>query len=469
MSGRDTGQQSLARDDSLYRREVAVSLGFFAAMCLVVLVKAPQLLEPDDYAYRASIVALSQGHLLLTNAQFLSLRAQLSAHDGGGIYQWVHLANGKWISQKNPGYPFFAVFFQWLHGPRWAPLFYGALACAGLFYGARQWLGRWGGTYAVAAYCSSGAALNFAWRPTMPTFTDASLIAAAAGVLLGVLLATADPPVRRLLLGALAFVALEGAVLIRYTDVVVLIVAVITVLVVHRVSVLTRAMLITWLATVVLFALGDTALNRYLYGGVLTTGYKAGLVTFASSAIAPNLERMPVRLVESMPMTLLGAVALGWIVLRLVRSRQLDGHSPRRARANVDATVALVLFAGWVGVWGLYATYTWTVGQTIGATNPEHVVRFYVPVLGLVALLVAWLLTQLPRWLPVAVLAALVGTGLWSYQTPANRIVAGPAPPRAVVSQRRGDAPVRDDRHRLAVTVRTASESPGRERNDPFP
>jgi hypothetical protein len=69
----------------------------------------------------------------------------------------------------------------------------------------------------------------------------------------------------------------------------------------------------------------------------------------------------------------------------------------------------------------------------------------------------------------VAVLAALVGTGLWSYQTPANRIVAGPAPPRAVVSQRRGDAPVRDDRHRLAVTVRTASESPGRERNDPFP
>ena len=35
-------------------------------------VKSAQISDPDDYAYRASIVALTQGHLLLTNAQYLA-------------------------------------------------------------------------------------------------------------------------------------------------------------------------------------------------------------------------------------------------------------------------------------------------------------------------------------------------------------------------------------------------------------
>ncbi|HZX97922.1 MAG TPA: hypothetical protein VFE92_00265 [Dermatophilaceae bacterium] len=42
----------------------------------------------------------------------------------------------------------------------------------------------------VILFCSSGAALVFAWRATMPTFTDASLIAAGAGALLWTMLAT---------------------------------------------------------------------------------------------------------------------------------------------------------------------------------------------------------------------------------------------------------------------------------------
>lgn len=433
-----------------------VAVGVFVAMCVAVLVKAPQLLEPDDYAYRASIVALSQGHVLLTNSQFLALSRQLSAHDGGGIYQWVHLPNGKWISQKNPGYPFFAVIFQWLHALRLAPLFYGAVACAGLFYGARRWLGRWGGAYAVALYCTSGAALNFAWRSTMPTFTDASLIAAAAGLLLGVLLATEDPERRRLVFGGFAFVALEGAVLIRYSDVVVLVVAVVVVLALYRACALTPVMLLSWLATVVVFALGDLGLNRLLYGGFLKTGYGSGLITFATSAIAPNLERMPVRLVESLPMVVLAVVALGWIAVRLVRSRRRLDASPERTRARRDATVALVLFAGWLSVWGLYATYTWTVGQTIGPTNPVHVVRFYVPVLGLIALLAAWLLVQLPRWLPVVALAAVVGAGLWSYQTPANRIIGGPPPHLAHA----GSSRVQRSSHSVSKPVAARGRSP---------
>lgn len=64
------------------------------------------------------------------------------------------------------------------------PAFRGALGCLGLFFGARRWLGRFGGAAAVGLFCSAGAALLFAWRDYMPTFTEASLIAAGTGALL---------------------------------------------------------------------------------------------------------------------------------------------------------------------------------------------------------------------------------------------------------------------------------------------
>jgi hypothetical protein len=378
-------------------------------------------MEPDDYAYRASIIALSQGHLLLTNAQYFALKAALSVHGGPGIEQWVHLTSGKWISQKNPGYPFFAVAFQWLHALRAAPLFYGACGSAGLFYGARRWLGGWGGVYAVTLYCFSGAALIFAWRPTMPTFTDASLIAAAAGLLLGVLLDKHDPPRRRFILGALAFLALDGATFIRYTDGVVLAVSLLAVTVFARACRVKWATVVGWFATVVGFVVFDLVLNHALYGGVFTTGYRSGLVTFHTSAIGPNIERMPSRLIESLPMSVLALVTVVWIVARMrsaLRSRS-NGASRR------DVGVVFSLGAAWLALWALYSAYTWTVGQTLGPGNPIHVVRFYVPVLGPIALLAAWLLVRLRGWVSAVLLAVLVGVALWSYVTPTNDLIVG--------------------------------------------
>ena len=103
-----------------------------------------------------------------------------------------------------------------------APLFYGALGCLGLFAGARRWLGRFGGAAAVGLFCSSGAALLFAWRDYMPTFTEASLIAAGTGALLWAVLATDVASRWRTVAGLAGFAALEAAVFTRYTDIVVL-------------------------------------------------------------------------------------------------------------------------------------------------------------------------------------------------------------------------------------------------------
>ena len=273
----------------LGRAEVLVAVLAFAAMCVAVLTRAVQLLEPDDYAYRASIIALTRGHLSLTNAGYQALLKELSSGGGQGIAQWVQTAGGTWISEKNPGYPFLAAPFQALGMLRLAPLFYGALGCLGLFVGARRWLGRWGGTWAVVLFCSSGAALAFAWRATMPTFTDASLIAAGTGALLWAILASERSARLRTAVGLLGFLALDAAVLVRYTDVVVLAVAVLATLLVFRRATLPLRAVGWWLGSVASLVGGILAFDQLFYGNALKTGYSSSLVTFSLSSVVPNL------------------------------------------------------------------------------------------------------------------------------------------------------------------------------------
>jgi len=401
--------------------EVVVAVLIFAAFCALVLVKSPQTLEPDDSAYRASIVALTHGHMVLTNAQYSALNRELAASGGQGIMQWHQLASGKWISEKNPGYPFFAMVFYLLGVLRVTPLFWGAIACLALFAGARRWLGRGGGVWAVALYCSSGAALVFAWRATMPTFTDASLIAAGAGGLLWAMLARDAAGRRRLVAGLLAMLAFAGAVFIRYTNVVELAVAIAAVLAARRAARLPWRTVAVWLGAVAVFAAALLAFNQLVYGGATATGYSAGEITFSPSAILPNLQHMPAHLLGSMPMLVLAVAALGWIVVRLARKGWTTDAAASSA-ARRDVLVAAALAAGWVAMWALYSAYTWTEqmgGQ--GASQTVHVIRFYVPVIGLIALLGAWLLSRLPKWLPPAVLATVVVLGVLSFQTMATQ------------------------------------------------
>src|SRR6476659_1766838 len=145
--------------------EAALAGAAFAALCAVVLSVAPQAAEPDDGAYRASIVAITEGHFLtLSTAQAQSLASTLDDNPAAPPNQWVQVAPGRYMSEKDPGYPLLAAEFEKLGIIRWAPLFFGALACLGLFVGARRWLGRSRGPAAVRLYYPSGAALALACR-----------------------------------------------------------------------------------------------------------------------------------------------------------------------------------------------------------------------------------------------------------------------------------------------------------------
>ena len=332
------------------------------------------------------------------------------------------------IGEKDPGYPFLAAPFQWLGVIRLAPLFYGALGGLGLFAGARRWLGRFGGAVAVGLFCSSGAALLFAWRDYMPTFTEASLIAAGTGVLLWAVLATEASSRRRTWAGLGGFVALEVAVFVRYTDVVVLGCAVVAVAVAWRLRAvrLPAGALGWWLGSVAVFGAGVAVFDDVVYGGPLTSGYRPGEITFSHGAVLPNLQLMPAHLIQAMPVLVLGLAVLAWITGRRVRLRRADGEPTARARR--DFAVGLALAASWFSVWGLYAAYTWTAHSGLSTLQAA---RFYVPAIGAIALLAAWLVIRVPPRAALAavtsaaIIAVMFGLGVWSFG--AMRPAAGPA------------------------------------------
>jgi hypothetical protein len=403
--------------------EAVLAVVAFAALCAVVLaVGAPKIAaEPDDGAYHHSIVAITMGDFFTLSIAQLNALAKKMDDPAGQVVpnQWVEVGHGRYISEKDPGYPYLAAPFQALGIIQWAQLFFAALACIGLFVGARRWLGRFGGPAAVGLYCSSGAALLFAWRMYMPTFTDASLVAAGSGALLWAMLATEASSGRRTWAGLAGFVALEIATFVRYTDIVILGCAVAAVVVTWwlRATKLPLRTLCLWLASVVGFGVGVAIFDDLIYGGPLTTGYQPGEVAFGFGAIGPNLRIMPAHLLRTMPMLVLGLVALTWILVRRLALRRVGGR--REAVAHRDLWVGLAVAASWFAIWGLYSAYTWTTDGGVDLT----VIRFYVPAIGAISLLGAWLVTRIPgrAWVvgltSTAVITALFGLGVWSFHS----------------------------------------------------
>ena len=270
----------------------------------------------------------------------------------------------------------------------------------------------------MGLYCSSGAALAFAWRDYMPTFTDASLIAAGSGTLLWAVLATEASSRRRTWAGLAGFAAIEIATFVRYTDIVILGCAVVAVIVAWRLRAarLPLRTLCWWLASVAVFGAGVAIFDDLVYGGPLTTGYQPGEVTFGLGAIGPNLRIMPAHLMQAMPMLVLGLIALAWIIVRWLVLRRVGGQAGAVARR--DLWVGLAVAASWFAVWGLYSAYTWTTDPT---SVTVQVVRFYVPAIGAISLLGAWLVTRIPgrAWraglTSAAVITAMFGLGVWSF------------------------------------------------------
>ena len=115
-------------------------------------------------------------------------------------------------------------------------------------------------------------------------------------------------------------------------------------------------------------------------------------------------------------MLVLALIALAWIILRWLLLGPDNGETAAVARR--DLAVAAALAASWFAIWGLYSAYTWTTDPT---SVTVQVVRFYLPAIGAIALLGAWLVTRIPgrAWLAgvtsTVVITALFALGVWAF------------------------------------------------------
>gem|GEM_PF-276944 len=447
-----------ARNRAITWFPAIIAVLFFLAFSAIVLSQPEKMIEPDPYAYRASIAALENGNINLSQEQYDALSLELQQTSlGGGIMQWHQNDDGSWISEKNPGYPFLAVGFDEAGALRLAPLFYGAVACLAMWFGARRWLGRWGGTFAVGAYCSTALAMVMAWRSTMPTFTDASLIAAGLGLLIWSVVALDRSRPIRTIVGALAFFSFGLAVSVRYTSAAVLGVAAVFALIVCLQSKwkLGWSTLLWWAIASLPPPIASLSYNAVYFDGPFSTGYNASTVKFSTSAISPNLRIMPGRLWQAMPVFVIGlaaiAVLIAMQIIHAVRARSknkstqeatnLENQSEFSERstadqpinpspATIDRWIGSFLVITWAATWVMYSAYEWTAnlgggfgggraggvpsfggapgGAMGGMSQPVYsTVRFYLPALGAIALLVAWLFTRMPAVIGVLALIAL--------------------------------------------------------------
>ncbi len=275
---------------------------------------------------------------------------------------------------------------------------------------------------AVWLYCFSGAALTFAWRSTMPSFSDVSLVAAGFGPVVWVLLAAESSHRRRLWVGLVAFVALESAVFIRYTNVLELGVAVLGVAVLAPRSDLRPSAFVVWGSSIAGLIVLIVGFDQWAYGSATSTGYSIGENTISLASFWTNSKGTPSYLTTSMPMWLLAATALTVIVARHWRHRTAARDDSERT----DAPVATVLAGGWIGPWLTYFFYAWTVGQIAGGhASPGAgiaviVIRFYLPTLGPMAMLAAWLVKRFVHAAMLATVGVLVIATLFTFQARAS-------------------------------------------------
>lgn len=408
------------------------------------------VVEPDDYSYRAQAAALRDGHLTLSKSQYQQLDEKLRAHEdraspstnasgpgaalvtADGIVQWVEQPDGRFISEKNPGWSFIAAGFEAVGLLRIVNALFLAVAAAAVWIATRRWIGPWAATLAVVLLAWSPFTLVFSTRVWMPTYAGAMLVATGLALAVWVLVAS-DRTDRARTLGLLGSVAaLSIATWMRYTDVLVLaslgLVMVVAAWKGRGISL--RRTLACGLVGV--FTLGGIAwFNSAHYGSVHATGYeltqadrvvrgagepalggvpgspganppvgteqtrsKSGGplrtdVSFSLSAIADNLAGMPLRLAFALPQSAMALVALVCVVL---------GGWWRNRRHDADMLALALLAASWAAPWLLYAAYDWTARQAgSGVGGWVHTTRFYASAVGPIALLFTWALWRAPR------------------------------------------------------------------------
>ena len=295
--------------------EAALAVAAFAALCIVVLSVAAQTAEPDDGAYRASIVAMTEGHFLtLSTAQAETLARKLGDNPAAPPNQWVAAGRTDGTSARRT-----PATRSSRRRSRSSASSAGHRSSSGRSPASGCSSAPGAGSAASAASPRSACTAHPEprWRSPGATTCRRSPTPRWSRPAPDSCCGRCWRP-RRAPDGAPGSASPDSwrsssRPSSATPNIVILGCAVVAVIVAWRLRAATLALrtLCWWLPSVAVFCAGaGHSSTTVVYGGPLTTGYQPGEVTFALGAIGPNLRLMPAHLIQAMPMLVLGLVAL---------------------------------------------------------------------------------------------------------------------------------------------------------------
>ncbi len=414
---------------NLWRIVAATGLIIATTFCL----SAPaHMFEPDDWAYYYAVQNFAQGKLVVSDA-IHSIQSSAAGAEGGQLFQYVNIGNGKWALEKAPGYPIYEIPFQVLGIPRWGNV----LLALGMVVATYTLLKRLRDEKAACIgsllMLFTPVSLVMLNRSYMDSFAAGAFLALGGALYICWLLERGQ---RRRRASAVvlffAFLLIAWSVVTRYTNVTVAVIFALhfAAMEIHAIfKKQDKRGLIEVVAGVfgVVIPLAFLLIyNKFVFGSPFDYGYQytQGDISFAFqhigsstqagqsvfwNIIKTNLRIAPHALLTGFPLLFVavpGLAIAAWSALR----RRRDSWSNLSTPLTWD--ILLLLFGWFAGVFVLYVAYEWTANMQMDTRPFMVMARFYLPGLFPLAVISALLLSKIPTKLALgaAAVAAVAGS-----------------------------------------------------------
>jgi hypothetical protein len=446
----------LAKSLNIYR--VLVVTGFLLAMAITLAIPA-NMYAPDDWSYYYAVKNFAHGKLVIND--FLHFQQVNEANRQGGLLiQYNPIAFNKWAVEKAPGYIFFLVPFELMHIPRLGNVLL-ALGMTIVTYILLKRL-RDEKTACIGSLLMlfTPVSLIMFNRSYMDAFAANAFLVMGGGLYIYYCLEQDKlRPMRGAVLLFLAFLFAAWSVVVRYTNL-----PIVVVLALHFIITRLRALLNRGntrlqfeIPPVILGAGLPLALllfyNITVFGSPFKSGYDytSFPIMFAYQyigAVDPLGQSIPLKIIEGnfrnvpwplfigYPLLVIGIPGFFIVfyqkILALFKRYILPG-----TWANLDIELPwdiLLMLTGWfICAFGLYMMYEWTSTTTMAGLPYIQMkqvpfiefARFYLPGLLPVVVIVSLIIARFPVkvWVALLVIATVVSSIIYFHTALGETII----------------------------------------------
>lgn len=411
-----------------------ISLGLlvFGVICVFHLLSPKTMHEPDSWSYYFAAENFSEGSFVVDSATH-EAQVNYAESQGGDLINYLqfseptweeHHWQDMWYFEKSPGYPMLLSGWHKFGISSFFPIVLGLAVTLVLIFVGHVMFDKRGFLLPLFFWANPLMMIMF-HRVYMAMFASVAFLTTGAGLTLVYCFKRGNFSRRMsVALLLLAGTTLGISVLIRHSNVlIVLLIGGYLIFTVRRDKLRTLAV-ISWLTPIIWALVGFATYNTLLFGSPFDYGYKYSpfITTFATrylftdpgkfaSTVTTNLRLISYYLVAGFPVLMLG-------ILSMFFSTK---HSKRKETRSLKVSLSILTLAWLVVGVGYYIPYEWTAlnyDVAIGTVRMAMLTRFYLPIAFPVAVVVTHGLQRIPRSLKIVMIILIMlfsGLSYWQY------------------------------------------------------